>query len=322
MLKSSGSLVVDKTALPEGAVRAYGAECLAPYSGVPVLRRLRVRQIQFCTRWLYLLGQVSLFASVFRRTRETFVGRALLRLLAGYNRPFRDLREAAKAMAEYEGAGHVNPVHAMTLMGESARASASDYAALFHIRPILASVQRVFDFGGNVGNLFHCYAKYLDLPADFRWTVYDLPNNLAMGRALASEMGEGRLSFTSSLPDADGADLFIASGSIHYFETPLPEILAELSSKPAYILINRTPLVEGPTFATVQDAGPSRMACILYNRADLIQRFEQIGYELVESWSAFERSLRIPCYPDRSVAAYSGMFLRLQHPRSGDASCS
>jgi len=47
------------------------------------------------------------------------------------------------------------------------------------------------------------------------------------------------------------------------------------------------------------------------NRDDLIRRFEAIGYEMVDGWRSTDSSLFIPCYPDRSVRSYSGMFFRL-----------
>jgi hypothetical protein len=51
----------------------------------------------------------------------------------------------------------------------------------------------------------------------------------------------------------------------------------------------------------------------LYNRDDLIQGFESLGYELIDSWQIAEsvHSVMVPFYPDRSVTAYSGLFLRL-----------
>ncbi len=119
-------------------------------------------------------------------------------------------------------------------MGEVARPS--DYAALFHIQPLLPSIRTVFDFGGNAGNLFYCYSRYLQLPPDLIWTVYDLPKNRIVGAQIATEKGEKRLRFTGELSEADGVDLFIASGALHYFEQPLPDMIAGLRQLPRYII--------------------------------------------------------------------------------------
>jgi putative methyltransferase (TIGR04325 family) len=282
-----------------------------------ILKRARVRQIQFFTRWFSILSGIPAVSALIRVTRELPLVRGVLAALTGYNRPFATLQEATASMAGYEGGGHSNDSHPKILMKTIEQATPSDYPALFFLQPIVPLIRTVFDFGGNVGNLFYCYSKYLDLPSDFSWTVYDLPKNIETGAQIANEAGERRLRFTNSLSDADGADLFIACGALHYFEPPLPDIIAEFHRKPRYVLVNRTPLVDGRPFATVQDSGTYRVACMLYNRDDLIRRFETAGYHMVDSWWAAERSLVIPCYPDRSVAAYSGMFFQLSDDNVG-----
>ena len=118
--------------------------------------------------------------------------------------------------------------------------------------------------------------------------------------------------FSDSFGSAEGVDLFIASGSLHYFEMPLPSLIAKLQRKPRFILINRTPLVDCAPFATVQGGPDSLVACMLHNRSSLIQGFEGIGYEVVETWPALELSLNIPCYPDWSAPIYTGMFLQMR----------
>ena len=48
------------------------------------------------------------------------------------------------------------------MLAESARLS--DYPALFHIQTVLSHIRSIFDFGGNAGNLFYGYSRYLALP--------------------------------------------------------------------------------------------------------------------------------------------------------------
>jgi putative methyltransferase (TIGR04325 family) len=80
--------------------------------------------------------------------------------------------------------------------------------------------------------------------------------------------------------------------------------------KPAYILINRTPMTDGAPVATIQDLGIFRIACMIYNKAEVIRDLEQLDYDLVDEWKAAELSLEIPGYPEYRVPAYTGMFLR------------
>ena len=119
-----------------------------------------------------------------------------------------------------------------------------------------------------------------------------------------------QLRFTGDWDDASQSDVLIASGSLHYFNEPLPRMVERLAHRPSYVLINRTPLTDGTPVATVQDAGTFRVACMLYNRRDLIREFDRVGYDLVDSWRAAELSLDVPGFPEHRVPEYSGLFLR------------
>jgi putative methyltransferase (TIGR04325 family) len=107
-------------------------------------------------------------------------------------------------------------------------------------------------------------------------------------------------------------DLLLVSGSLHFFDPPVSHMIAELPEKPAHVLINRTPLINGPTKATVQDKCNVRTARILYNRGELIAAFEMIGYELIDSWQAAELSGGIIGRPEFSADSYSGLYFRLK----------
>ena len=211
-----------------------------------------------------------------------------------------------------KGGGHSNPNYLAVKLPEAERPRPGDYAALFHLELSKQRIKSVFDLGGSIGNLFYCYSKYLHFPNEFRWTVFDLPETIGLGEKLARSNLEKRLHFTDRLNDAEGVDLLISSGSLHYFEKPLPEMIAAFVSKPDYVLINRVPLVDVPSFATVQDGGSYRLPCFLHNRKELIQGLESLGYELLDSWEIGERSVIVPCYPDWSAHSYSGLFFRMK----------
>jgi len=278
---------------------------------IAVFRRVRLVQVRFCSKIVRRLSRIPSAFIVIRSIRELPVFRSLFGALLGHNRPFATLDAASASIARYVKSGHEHRenLELHMLLAESARPS--DYPALFHIQTILSQIRSVFDFGGNAGNLFYGYSRYLELPQSFVWAVYDLPKNLDAGARLAKERREARLRFTENFADAGEADLFIASGSLHYFEKPLFSIIAALKKKPRYVLVNRTPLTAAPTFATVQDLGSDKLfSCMVYNRDEMIKGFEQLGYMTVDAWQAAELSLIIPGYPDRSATSYSGMFFR------------
>ena len=278
------------------------------------LTGLRLAQIRWCSRVIRSLSRIRSLFGVIRALREFPILRHLFIGLVGYNRPFPLLEDASASIVRYRKPGHEDSDHLKLLMTLARSARPSDYPALFHIRSILPHTHNIFDFGGNAGNLFYCYSKYLKLPSDVVWTVYDLPENIHTGVQVAKQRNESHLRFTNNLRGADEADLFIASGSLHNFERPLPSIIADFKRKPRYVLINRTPLTNGPALATVQDMNDLLVSCMLYNRDELIRGFEQMGYTMLDTWQVAELSLVIPGYPDRSAATYSGIFFKLATP--------
>jgi putative methyltransferase (TIGR04325 family) len=287
---------------------------------ISIIKRVRIRQIQHCSRLLRGICAVPMGLAIVKVARTLPLVRGILVALAGYNRPFPALKDAAAAIVGFEGSGHSNPNYLAVKVPEAEKPRPGDYAALFHLQRIMPQVQNVFDLGGSVGNLFYCYSKYLDFPPDLSWMVCDLATTNRLGETLADSRKEQRLRFTDQLMDADGADLLIISGALHYFEQPLSNMLAAFVVKPRYVLVNRAPLVDVPALATVQDGGTYRLACMLHNRNDLIQGLVTLGYELVDSWDIQARSVIIPCYPDWSAKSYSGLFFQLKRPEQAATS--
>jgi putative methyltransferase (TIGR04325 family) len=276
------------------------------------LTQARLRQIRFCSRWLQRLSGVGPVFAVIRAVREKPLIGGLLAAMAGYNRPFPTLKDAAAAISGYEGGGHSNPDYHAVKFTHATALRQGDYAALFHMQRILPELRTIFDLGGSVGELFYCYAKYLDLP-EVTWTVCDLPDTVSRGKELARSQKEHRLRFTCKLEEASGTDLLMISGALHYIEQPLAELIGALERKPRHVIINRAPLVEGPAFAMVEDGETYRLACILHSRANVVAGLEGLGYELVDEWCIHGRRKVVPCYPDR-VAQYAGLYFRARQP--------
>jgi putative methyltransferase (TIGR04325 family) len=277
------------------------------------LKSFHRQKIKFCCRWLNRLSARPGLFSIIKAIRETKFGKILLSSAAGHFRPFSSLAEAASIISKIDGGGFIARSYQDLHLRLSEKARPSDYVALFYIQQISSEIHNIFDLGGSVGNLCYCYEKYINFPANMKWTVFDLPETLRYGAEISAERHNKFLNFSGEFSKAEGACLFIACGSLHYFEEPLFSMIAKLQKKPRYVLINRTPLVDCQSFATVQEGSSSLVACILHNRSSMIRGFENIGYEVVDAWSVPERTLIIPAYPDKSPHNYSGMFLKLNN---------
>jgi putative methyltransferase (TIGR04325 family) len=279
---------------------------------VAILQRLRVKQIRFTARLLSAVEALPGGGRLMQPLANWPITAPVLNAILGYQRVFDDLPQALAAAEPYCGGGHDAPGVGALHLGLSQSPRPSDYAAFYHVQGPISRWFKIFDLGGNVGNLFYCYKRYLHLPPHLVWQVYDLPKWTEEGRRLAAENGERQLQFTRNWEDASGADLLLVSGSLHFFDPPVYHMVAELREKPAHILINRSPLIDGPTKATVRDDGFFRTARVLHNRGELIAAFETIGYALIDSWQAPELSLRIVGKPEFSAASYSGLYFRLK----------
>jgi putative methyltransferase (TIGR04325 family) len=192
---------------------------------------------------------------------------------------------------------------------------AYDYPVLFWLTSILGRDARevqIFDFGGHVGLQFYGYQKVLPFPPGLRWRVCDMPAVVEQGRALATQRGvTDRLSFTTSIADADGADVFIAAGSLQFVQSPsLGQSLERLARKPTHLLLNKIPLRDGPGFVTLQNAGTAFVAQYVFERRAFVDDLTRLGYEVVDRWEDRVHSCHVPFHPDKAVPHYSGLYLR------------
>lgn len=279
-----------------------------PVEGMGLSKRSRVRQIVIATRLMKAIGNFKIGKNAIQQARQYKAGRATLNFILGYNRVYDTLADAEAAIAPFSNNGHEHPAAAELHLALNQRARPSDYAALYHLARHVPSINRVFDLGGNVGNLFYCYSQYLEFSSQLAWTVFDLPKTIDAGRALAGSRGENRLRFTTEIAELDGADILIASGSMHYFERPIADLLQPLQTKPRFILINRTPLTETEPVAVIQEADKYRVACFLHNRETIVRGLEGSGYRLVDAWRTPELEMVVAADPKYYVGSYSGLW--------------
>jgi putative methyltransferase (TIGR04325 family) len=155
--------------------------------------------------------------------------------------------------------------------------------------------------------LFYSYQPRLAFPADLLWQILEISAVRTIGEKLAASRREPRIRYVDNLQCGKGSDLFLASGSLHYFEQALHEILHDLGTLPPHVIVNRAPFSDGDDLITVQDNRTFLVPCKLHSRTKLVNGMKSLGYELV---AVFERSLIVPMYPDISAHNYSGFYFR------------
>jgi putative methyltransferase (TIGR04325 family) len=254
-------------------------------------------------------GGLPLVGGVLRRDyEERFANNRFGNLFRGVYASF---AEAQASVPPTRPVGYDNTEAAAMYRDRTERVHPTDYPVLFWLDRLLPSVRRLFEFGGHVGVAYYAYRRYLRAPEGLQWTVCDVPAVVEAGRALARERGAEGLAFTTAPGEADGADLFFASGSLQYVEAPLAELLRPLARRPAHVVVNMTPLHPARTFVTLNSIGTAFCPYLVQGREAFVRGLEGLGYRLVDSWENPEKGCPIPFHPEHSLRGYTGMYLTL-----------
>jgi putative methyltransferase (TIGR04325 family) len=192
------------------------------------------------------------------------------------------------------------------------RVNARDYPLLFWLREVIgAGATRVFDFGGHVGVKYYAFRPYLKFPPALRWTVYDMPTVTAAGRRLAEGRDDAsQLSFTDRLEDADGVEVFFATGSLQYEEMLPWTLLSRFRKLPDHLVLGGLPISDGPRFVTLLNIGAGYCPYYIFNRQEMIEGIRGLGYTLVDTWPIPDKRCLIPFDDRRSVNGYTGLYFR------------
>jgi putative methyltransferase (TIGR04325 family) len=230
---------------------------------------------------------------------------------------FKSFEEGWRAAKRVSYAGHDHPDYLRFQAGLVGKMRPSDYAVLYWLSQTEARPLRVLDYAGSVGNVYYSYAEHLGkFGNDLEWMVFDLPKTVEEGQRIATERGERRLRFTSSLARLEGNFIVLVSSAFHYWEKSIGEFIAQLPTTPEHIIVNRIPVNEKQsTFVTVQYRKTYAVPCMVRNSREFISDFNGAGYSLVDSWTAPELRLRMPLFPGHDVPAYSGYYFCRQNAK-------
>lgn len=254
--------------------------------------------------------------TVLTRFAELPFGKQILNRLSQTRGVFATFDEGWSVARKARPAGHEHPSEIDVHLQFSKALRPSDYAVLYWLSKLAATEIRIFDFGGNVGNLYYSYSTYLEGTRSLDWTVFDLPSVVKAGERIATERGATGLRFTTKLEDAAGCNVLLVSGALHYWEGSVQAFLEQFRQQPDHVIVNRTPVHnEQPSFITVQRTAECAFPCIVRNLAGMIEDFAVKGHAMVDRWQAIERSFRMPLFPERTVPYYSGFYFRREEAK-------
>ncbi len=166
-----------------------------------------------------------------------------------------------------------------------------DYPVIFWLNKIFEQkfdTYDLHDFGGNVGNHFYNYSKYINIENNIKnWRVIELPNMIDAGKILKDLLNpRPTLSFDSlENSHSEGCQVFLASSSLQYFKGDwIDKILLNYDNLPDFVIINRTPFSEEDhSIFTIQNGGTATYVNRIIPFKEL-DRLETLGYKLVDDW--------------------------------------
>ena len=225
-----------------------------------------------------------------------------------------DTFEAARASAPgTRPIGYDNPESAELYL-RRLRVDDHDYPSMLWLAKSFGDgMTRVADCGGSIGIKYFAFGKFLDFPPALNWLVIEVPAAVTRGRSFAaSRRAPSALTFTADLADADGVDVFFASGSLQYLDRSLPEILAGFDRLPRRILINTTPIHPVESFFTLNSIGTAFCPYRIAAHGPFIDAIEAVGYRMRDEWRNLGKRMEIPNDPSRSLDHYCGFCFDLR----------
>ena len=253
------------------------------------------------------------FRGVVSKLARSRAGRSFLTRIHPHHGVYDSLEQAWKQASLHRHAGHD---HQQALdrhaeMGVELRSS--DYAVLYWLDRIAGDV-RLFDYGGNMGNVYYSYLSYIDTSTrKLQWTVYDLPGVIDLAKKMQPQPGMVPPRFTSSVSDAADSNVLLVCGAYHFWEKSTSAFLDQFSKLPEHVFVNRAPFYnDDKRVIAMQSTTKFAFPIVIRGTSELIEGFKSKGYELVDRWTAPEYDHVMPFFPDLSVRSYFGFYFRLK----------
>jgi len=234
----------------------------------------------------------------------------ILRLLSGlhwgWHGNFSSWDEAKKRSTGYNSSDILRKVSEAALKVKNGKAAYERDSVLFdHIEysfPLLSGLMwiagkngklNVLDFGGSLGSTYFQNRYLLDTLSEVNWCIVEQPEFVNTGNAYFKD---NRLHFFSSIDDCIKSyqiNVFLLSSVLQYLEKPYVLLEKIILQKPEFIIIDRTPFVNGSDRITVQKVNPKiykgSYPCWFFNKEKFISAFSS-QYDLVIEFDALDIS--------------------------------
>ncbi|MBJ00940.1 MAG: methyltransferase, TIGR04325 family [Halobacteriovoraceae bacterium] len=225
---------------------------------------------------------------------------------------YETFNQASENAPKSKPIGYNNKASAGMYKERTKQVYSTDYPVLYWMMRLQDKFSSVFDFGGHIGIHFYSYAKYLDFSRITEWLVCDVKSVIEEARSFKLFEPRSSLSFSNDFFDIEGADLFLANGSLQYLEWELHEKLEQITNKPKFLILNMLPLHSTHKTITLQSIGTSFCPYYVRLRKEFVEGLNGIGYKLLDEWDNEQKACKIAFEPERSLNKYKGMIFELK----------
>jgi putative methyltransferase (TIGR04325 family) len=152
---------------------------------------------------------------------------------------------------------------------------------------------KVLDFGGSLGSTYYQNKMFLDSISEVAWCIVEQPEFVKTGKEYFEDE---RLHFFCSIDEclkSFPVNVVLLSSVLQYLEEPYILIDQIKLRNIKYVIIDRTPFIEGTDRITVQKANPriykASYPCWFFNKKKFIDKLS-LDYNLVVEFDALDKA--------------------------------
>jgi putative methyltransferase (TIGR04325 family) len=190
-------------------------------------------------------------------------------------------------------------------------------AQLMYVRVMVGHPLNVIDYGGSIGSTFIQYENYLmDKNIIESWNIIELDNFVNVGNQIFKNSEFVNFYNNTQFLVDKAIDIVIFSGVLQYIKYYDNTLLQVFEIKPQFILIDRTPIIEGGYSVIAKQILPKSTGGYSYpswifEKADFLKNFSK--YNLIASFKSIDGQV---CCRNTIVTFMGFLFERISNDRT------
>jgi putative methyltransferase (TIGR04325 family) len=247
------------------------------------------------------------FKSVLKKTLPSYLLRKVSGLLYGWHGNYASWDEAKTKCTGYDSDIILEKVKSSVLQVKNGIFPYERDSALFdeiqYSYPVLAGLMwisamnngklHLLDFGGSLGSSYFQNKHFLDSLPDVKWCIVEQPGFVRTGKEFFEN---NHLMFFDSIEEclsSYNCNVILLSSVIQYLEEPYNFLKKIFSLNIEYIIIDRTPFINGKDRITIQKVNPgiypASYPCWFFNKCNFNNLITE-RYKIIAEFESIDKS--------------------------------